>query len=216
MADSDHSMKFACVTRRVALWGAAATAIAPLGASAKAQSLPTRYAPSVPPDADPVASLWREWEAAHERVQRLSRRMQELEIELAERTDCLGMRVTLPGQGPVLVYSHEALDRLVSDRTDVDDIRKQAAAELEERQARFEAVADDVEYFSTMKAEQAAFSQAEALLDAMVSTQAASLAGVAAKLEAVSRWGADWDEHPKEFPWPQIQSAYQDLVRLTR
>ncbi|WP_189506383.1 hypothetical protein [Tianweitania populi] len=140
--------------------------------------------------------------------------MQELEIELAERTDCLGMRVTLPGEGPVLVYSHEALDRLVSDRTDVDEIRRKAAAELDERQARFEAVADDVEYFSTMKAEQAAFKQAEALLDTMATTQAASLAGVANKLEAVSRWGAAWDEHPKEFPWPQIRSAHQDLVRL--
>jgi len=213
MADSDHSMRFARVTRRVALWGAAAAAIAPRGASAQAHNRPSLY-PSAPSDLDPVASLWREWEAAHERVQHLSRRMQKLEIELAERTDCLGMRVKLPGEEPVLIYSHEGLDRLVGDRTDVDEIHKQAAAELDARQARFEAVADDVEYFSTMRAEQSEFSRAESLLDAMATTQAASLAGVAGKLDAVSRWGAAWEERPKEFPWPQIRSAHQDLVRL--
>ncbi|GHD21346.1 hypothetical protein ACFOEZ_19935 [Tianweitania populi] len=211
MAGITNTTRFACVTRRVALWGIAAAAAAPQSASANALNHISLYAAA---PTDPVASLWREWEAVHERVQHLSRRMQELEIELAERTDCLGMRVTLPGEGPVLLYSHEALDRLVGDRTDVDEIRRQAAAELDERQARFEAVADDVEYFSTMKAEQGAFKQAEALLDAMAITQAASLAGVANKLEAVSRWGAAWDEHPKEFPWPQIRSAHQDLVRL--
>lgn len=214
MADSDNTRVCPSVTRRLALCGGAAAVCAVFGNPAQALGF------SAPDTAtaidDPAVSLWRDWAATHERVQRLGRRQQELEIELAERVNCLGTLVSVPGGEPVYVCSTHALNRWIGDRTDMEAIRLQAEAELAQQQARFEAVADEIGYFSTMKAEQKAFNRAEALLEAMAATRAASLAGVAGKLDAVVRWGEAWAEHPSTFPWQQIRSAHGDLVALGR
>ncbi|WP_157384433.1 hypothetical protein [Nitratireductor soli] len=69
---------------------------------------------------------------------------------------------------------------------------------------------------SSIKAEQEAFKRAEALLGAMATTQAASFAGVASKLDSVVRWGEAWAEHPSASPWPQIRSAHGELAALGR
>lgn len=42
-----------------------------------------------------------------------------------------------------------------------------------------------------------------------------TLAGVAGKLDAVLREGEAWEEC-SEFPWPQIRSALNDLVRIAQ
>ena len=214
MADSDNTRVCPSVTRRLALRGAVAAGCAVLGEAAQARgfsALDTTTAIG-----DPAVPLWRDWAATHERVQRIGRRQQELEVELAERVDCLGTLVRVRGGEPVYVCSTHALDRLIGERTDMAAIRLQAEAELAQKQARFEAVADEIGYFSSMKAEHEAFQRAEALLDAMASTRAASLAGVAGKLDAVVRWGEAWAEHPSTFPWQQIRSAHADLVALGR
>jgi hypothetical protein len=214
MADSDNTRVCPSVTRRLALWSGAAAVCGVFGKAAQARGF-------APPDTatafdDPAVSLWRDWAVTHERVQRLGRRQQELEVELAERVDCLGTLVSVPGGEPVYVCSTHALDRLIGERTDMAAIRVQAEAELAQQKARFEAVADEIDYFSTMKAEQEAFQRAEALLEAMAATRANSLAGVAGKLDAVVRWGEAWAEYPSTFPWQQIRSAHGDLVSLGR
>jgi hypothetical protein len=153
MADCDHSTRFACVTRRAALWGGAAAVTGwTLRKDAQAQNL-------VMPGAalDPAVSLWREWAAVHERVQVLCNRQQELEVELAERVDGLGTMVRVPGGEPVYVCSMEGLDRVVGERTDMGAIRIKAKAELKSRQSQFEAVAEEIGYFSGLRAEQEGF-----------------------------------------------------------
>ncbi|MEO3388255.1 hypothetical protein [Mesorhizobium sp. CAU 1741] len=222
MADSDNTRVCSSVTRRLALCGGVATMCGVLGKAAEAHrfGLPNGtdafgVVPTAEPN-DPAVSLWREWAVTHEQVRRLGRRQQELEVALAERVDFLGTLVNVPGRGPVLVCSRNALDRLIGERTDIAALRLQAEAELDQQQARFEAVADEIGYFSCMKAERQAFKRAEALLETMASTQAASLAGVAGKLDAVVRWGEAWAEHSSTFPWQQIRSAHLDVVRLGR
>jgi hypothetical protein len=214
MADSDNTRVCPSVTRRLALCGAAAAVCAVFGKAAQARGFSSSEAATATDD--PAVSLWRDWAATHERVQRLGRRQQELEIELAERVNCLGTLVSVPGGEPVYVCSTHALNRLIGERTDMAAIRLQAETELAQQQARFEAVADEIGYFSSMKAEQQAFNRAEAILDAMAATRAATLAGVAGKLDAVMRWGEAWAEPPSTFPWQQIRSAHSDLVALGR
>lgn len=214
MAGSDNTRVCPSVTRRLAVCGGAAAVCGVFGEAAQARGFSSPEAATA--FDDPAIALWRDWAATHERVQRLGRRQQELEVETAERVDCLGTLVSVPGGEPVYVCSTHALDRLIGERTDMAAIRSQAAAELAQQQARFEAVADEIGYFSTMKAEQQAFNRAEAILDAMAATRAASLAGVAGKLDAVVRWGEAWAEHPSTFPWQQIRSAHADLVALGR
>ena len=214
MADSDNTRVCPSVTRRLALCGGAAAMCGVFGKAAQTRgfsALDTATAID-----DPAVSLWRDWAATHERVQRLGRRQQELEVELAERVDCLGTLVSVPGGESVYVCSSHALDRLIGKRTDMAAIRLQAEAELTQQRARFETVADEIGYFSTTKAEQQAFNRAEVILEAMATTRAASLAGVAGKLDAVVRWGEAWAEPPSTFPWQQIRSAHSDLVALGR
>ena len=214
MADSDNTRVCPSVTRRLALRRAAAAGCAVFGEAAQARGfslLDTATAID-----DPAVSLWRDWEATHEQVQRLGRRQQELEVELAERVDRLGTLVSVRGGESVYVCSTHALDRLIGEPTDMAAMRLQAERELAQQQARFEAVADDIGYFSSIKAEQEAFQRAEALLEAMAATRAITIAGVAGKLDAVVRWGEAWAEHPSAFPWQQIRSAHGDLVALGR
>jgi len=222
MADSDNTRVCHSVTRRVTLWGSAVVAFGMLGKAAQAARGLTSldaanthgFTLAVEPIHDPTVSLWREWAAMHERVQFLCRRQQELEVELAERVDCLGTMVPVPGGEPVYVCSMEGLDRVVGTRTDMTAIRVKAHAELASRQARFEAVAEEIGYFSGLRAEQEGFRQIKVLLEALSTTPATSLAGVAAKLDAVLREGEAWEECSSGFPWPQIRSARSDLMRI--
>jgi len=64
-----------------------------------------------------------------------------------------------------------------------------------------------------VRAEREAGDRASDLLDAMAATPATSLAGVAAKLDAVLREGKVLEDG-SEFPWPQIRSALDDLARI--
>ncbi|MGQ2906186.1 MAG: hypothetical protein ACT6RL_21570 [Neoaquamicrobium sediminum] len=214
MADSDNTRVCPSVTRRLALCGGAAAVCGVFGEAAQARGFASLDALSAIDD--PAVALWRDWETTHEQVQRLGRRQQELEVELGERVDCLGTLVRVRGGEPVYVCSPHALDRLIGERTDMAAIRLQAEGELAQKQARYEAVAEEIGYFSSMKAEQQAFQRAEAILEAMAATRAVSLAGVAGKLDAVVRWGEAWAEHRLTFPWQQIRSAHRDLVALGR
>jgi hypothetical protein len=221
MADSDHSMNYACVTRRVALVGGAAIAGGALGTAVQVTAHASPLGMTSPADPssnrlDPVIALWWEWAAAHARVQQLSQRLQDLEVELAERFDSFGTIVPVPDGKPAYVYSLPDLYRLVGDRTDMADIQTQAERELAAKQADFDGISEEIGYFPTMKAEQEAFTEAKSVLDQLAVIEATSLSGVAGKLDAVRRWGEAWDEHPAAFPWPQIRSAHADLVRLGR
>ncbi|MDH6234988.1 hypothetical protein M2281_005610 [Mesorhizobium soli] len=211
MADSDHSMSLACVTRRMAIAGwIAAAAGWQLGGVASARD---GIAPGTLPD--PALELWRNWAAAHQRAQRLCRRQQELETELAERIDFVGTVVRPPGGEETVICSLEALDRLVGARTDMATTRARAAAELAARQAYFDAAAAEIGYFTGLRAERAAFARVEALLSALATTSAVSLAGVAGKLDAILHEGEVWEDC-SAFPWPQIRAARDDLVRIGR
>jgi hypothetical protein len=216
MADSDHSTRFACVTRRAALWGGVAAGYGILGGDAQAAALGAAAVPASAQVPDPVVSLWREWAVVHERVQFLCRRQQELEVELAERVDCLGTMVPVPGGEAVYVCSMEGLERVIGARTDMADIRMKARAELASRQARFETVAEEIGYFSGLRAEQEGFRQIKVFLEALSTTPATSLAGVVGKLDAVMREGEAWEECSSAFPWPQIRSARDDLMWIGR
>lgn len=210
MTGSDHSTSLFCVTRRKALAGWVVGA----GGWAFGGAASTRAGAS---DAtpDPALRLWRDWAAVHVRAQQLCRRQQALECELAERVDFVGTVVGVPGGEQTVICSVEALDRLIGTRTDMAAIRARAVAELAARQASFEATATEIGYFDGLRAERAAFARIEALLEALATTPAVSLAGVAGKLDAVLREGEVWEDR-SAFPWPQIRAARDDLIRIGR
>ncbi|AZN73359.1 hypothetical protein D5400_20545 [Georhizobium profundi] len=218
MADSDHSMNCACVTRRATLLGGVAAIGS--GWQSASQLLPVSpavalfHSDALTAHSDPVISLWRQWQTTHLRIQQLSERLQDLEVELAERFDSFGTIVPVPGSALACVYSLQDLHWLFGDRGDMAGALSTAERELAAKPVNSNGVLEDLGYSSTMAAEQAAFTEAKASLDQMASTQATSLAGVVAKLDAVARWGEAWNERPREFPWPHIRSAHADLVAI--
>ena len=74
---------------------------------------------------------------------------------------------------------------------------------------------DDSDYAAALRAESEAGEHAMDLLGALSETPAASLAGVAAKLDAVLSEGEPCGGDA-EFPWPQLRSALEDLIRIGR
>jgi hypothetical protein len=72
--------------------------------------------------------------------------------------------------------------------------------ELASRQAQLEAVAEEIGHFSGLRAEEEGFRRIKILLEALSTTPATSLAGVAGKLDAMMREGGAWEECSSAFP----------------
>ncbi|MDR7222271.1 hypothetical protein, partial [Aminobacter aminovorans] len=182
MTDSDHSMSFRRVTRRLALGGLFVVSGGwTFGGNAQARATAaTDAVPALAPD--PAVAVWRDWNAAYEQAMWRCDRLQELEAALAERVDGLWTVVSSPDGEETIVCSKAALDRIIGERTDMAEIRAKAEAELDARQAHFEVVATEIGYFEGLRAEQAGFARVAALLEALSGTPANSLAGVVGKL----------------------------------
>ena len=207
MADSDNTTPLSFVTRRRVL---GATAIAILGweRSAFAGKEPAAAVPS-----DPALAIWREWYNAHELSERLCDQSAHLERTLVETVGYPGATVQLPGGENLTIHSIGALREVLGADADADDARAQAEARLAAHQARWDAAERQIGYSSVTEAERKAADRAEELLEALAAAPATSLAGVAAKLNAVLL-ESEVREGGAEFPWPQIRSAFDDVMRL--
>lgn len=134
---------------------------------------------------DMAVSLWQSWHEAYRETLRLCREQQRLETRLAAAV----------GFPPALPIGHEL------------------PAEATVHQARWDAADALFGYSAAKRREEAAAAREAVLAEALSATPASSIAGVAAKLDAVLRQG-EWCEDCAEFPWPQLRSALADLVRI--
>ncbi|MER9121222.1 hypothetical protein NKH93_32505 [Mesorhizobium sp. M0954] len=208
MADSDNTTTLSFVTRRRVLAAGMITSAALVAEKNLFAGSPA--APSMP--ADPALALWREWETAHKRTERLCRRQQRLETRLLESVGLPCVIVRLPKGREVTVHSIEALNEVLGKEPEMA-LREKAEAYFAMYQARWNAAAEETGYTAALRAEREAGERAADLLEAFSTTPATTLAGVAGKLDAVLREGEAWEEC-SEFPWPQIRSALSDLVRI--
>jgi hypothetical protein len=207
MADSDNSTTPPRVTRR-RLLGATAIAILGWERNALAGTTPVGGVLS-----DPALAIWREWYNAHEVSERLCDQSAHLERTLVETIGYPCVTVRLPGGEDVTVHSIGALREVLDDDADVDEVRAKAEARLAAHQARWDAAERRIGYSSVTDAERKAADRADDLLYALAAAPATSLTGVAAKLNAVLLEG-EVREGGAEFPWPQIRSAFDDVMRI--
>ncbi|WP_187331206.1 MULTISPECIES: hypothetical protein [unclassified Mesorhizobium] len=203
MADSDNITPLSFVTRRTVL-GIASFAIVERERCALAHEA------SAAISSDPVLTIWREWRTAHEESERLCDQSAHLERTLVETVGYPCATVQSPGGEHVKVHSIGALRELFDG--DADEACAKAEARLTAHQARWDAAERRIGYSSVTEAERKAADRAEELLEALAAAPATSLAGVAAKLNAVLVEG-EVREGGAEFPWPQIRSAFDDIVR---
>ncbi|MGX5804295.1 hypothetical protein ACWGS9_24040 [Bradyrhizobium sp. Arg314] len=209
MADSDNTTPLSFVTRRRVLAG---TAFAIAGWQRRAFA-----SNNLEKDlsADPAVALWRKWHDAHEQTERLCRQQQRLERKLAETVGFPSVTIRLSGGESVTLHSLEALREVLDLGPEGVAMRAKAEADFAAHQARWDAADKGIGYSTALRAEREVADRAEDLLEALSETPATSLAGVAAKLDAVLREG-EVSEDSDEFPWPQIRSAFEDIGRIGR
>ncbi|MER9579462.1 hypothetical protein NKJ36_25130 [Mesorhizobium sp. M0142] len=212
MADSDHTMTLSFVTRRQMLAGGLVTSIA---FAFEKDALAGNDAVMSFPPADPALALWREWRTAHKLTEKLCRRQQRLETRLVEGVGFPCATVRLPRGEDVTIHSIRALNDVLGRGPDTAALRQKAKADFAAHQARWDAHAEEIGYTAALKAERETGDRAKDLLEALSTTPATTLAGVAGKLDAVLREGETWEEC-SEYPWPQIRSALSDLVRIAQ
>ncbi|MEI9406996.1 hypothetical protein [Mesorhizobium argentiipisi] len=133
-------------------------------------------------------ALWRKWQDADAETQRLCGQQQCLERKLIETVG----------------FPCATIQSLDGDK---------AEADFSAHQARWDAADRELGYSAALQAEREAAGRAADLLEALARTPATSLAGVAAKLDAVLREGQPSEDDP-EFPWPQIRSVLEDVIRI--
>jgi hypothetical protein len=68
-------------------------------------------------------------------------------------------------------------------------------------------------YSATKRAEEKAARHEDRLANALCATPAASLAGVAAKLDAIIQRG-QWRSDCPEFPWPELSAVLKDVKAM--
>ncbi|RWG86851.1 MAG: hypothetical protein E5X49_15140 [Mesorhizobium sp.] len=207
MADSDNTTTLPLVTRRTLFAG---TAIAMAGWHQGAFALNDLEREQ---SADPAVAVWCKWRAAHEQTEQLCRQQQRLERKLAETVGFPCATIRLRDGVSVTLHSLKALSEVLDLGPEDAAMRAKAEADFAAHQARWDADDTEIGYSATLRAEREAGNQAEHLLEALSKTPAASLAGVTAKLDAALREGAV-SEGDAEFPWPQIRSAFDDLIRI--
>ncbi|CAN7590470.1 hypothetical protein LJR234_004519 [Mesorhizobium amorphae] len=208
MADSDNTTTLPLVTGRTV---AARTTNAMVG------SRPTEFARKTLEEDksdDPAVTVWREWQDAFKLTERLCREQQRLELELAETIGFPSGTILSNGESVTLHSLKEIRDLLGVDPIDAA-VRAEAEANFAAHQARLDAADRAIGYSAAMLAEHEAANRAEALLEELSETPATTLAGVAAKLDAVLKEGPS-SEHDAEFPWPQIRSAIEDIARISQ
>lgn len=209
MADSDNTTTLPYVTRRKMLSGTA-IAMGAWGSGAFAFDMAKGEASS-----DPVLTLWRQWQDAHRLTERLCRRQQGLERHLVGTVGFPLSVIRLSGGEPVAAYSREAIHDVLRRAPEDATACAEAEAKFEAHKLRWDMADRDIGYSATLHAEREAADRASDLLDAIAAMPATSLAGVAAKLDAVLREGNIWEDG-SEFPWPHIRSALDDLARIAR
>lgn len=209
MADSDNSRTLPVVTRRRLLSTSAAWLTAQAGNVNAAPQPENSRVDRV----DPTLTLWQEWRAAHEQVEKFCRRQQRIETALIAAVGFPRVDIAVPDQECVVAaFSVKEIDHRFGDAPENGDAKMRAKAVFAERQAAWDSLDEGLGYSRAKQAEEAAFAMRAERLAVLFLQPAHSVAGAAAKLHALVAMGED--SPGNEFPWPQIRDVMTDLLSL--
>ena len=210
MADSDNSRTLPVVTRRRLLSTSATWLAAQIG-NVDAE-LDAEYGRAG--GGDPTLTLWQEWRAAHDQVEKFCREQQRLETALIASVGFPYVEIALSDQECVVAaFTIAEIDGLLGDVPKNTEAKMQAKATLAERQASWDAMDERMGYSRAKQAEKEAFEVRGKRFNDLFAMPARSVAGAAAKLNAVLAM-AEEDGPSDEFPWSQIRGAMTDLIRF--
>ncbi|MFD9901279.1 hypothetical protein [Mesorhizobium sp. NPDC059025] len=204
MTDSDNSTTLPSVTRR-RLTAASARSTRPFEVSTR-QSQSSKASHE-----DPTLRLCEEWQEARNHTLALCRKHGALEAELVRVIGFPNARPSLTNGSEGKIHSAEDLPDV--GRAEGGAIRDRARVELDEHQARWDALDDQIGYsrMDGMIRESEAVEQA--LLSDLLLSPAVTIQGVLAKFSVIM-CEAEHREDPEDFPWPHIRALRDDLARL--
>jgi hypothetical protein len=212
MADSDDTTTLPSVTRRMLLTGTMATT-ATLSFEYGACASEALVGNST---SDPAMALWRAWKAAYLNTVALCQKQQSLETQLVNTIGFPHAKVHLPDEDATFsVWWQGDIGDYFGRDPAFANTRVKAEPDLAAHQARWDAEDERIGYSVAKRAERIAADREQELVDALTATPATTLAGVAGKLDAVLREGEPF-EGCTEFPWPQIRSVLDDILRIMR
>lgn len=210
MGDSDNTRVRPSVTRRMLLTGAGAVA----ATLQFQQSASADGALADDTGSDPALALWQKWQSAYTRTVALCRKQQHLESRLVDAIGFPKAEVELPDENVSVTVSWQGdLEDLFGDNPDFADLRARAEADLAAHQGRWDAEDRRIGYSAAKREELAAADREQELVETLMAAPATTLAGVAAKLDAILREGES-AEDCIEFPWPQLRAVLGDLARM--
>jgi len=206
MADSENSRSLPTVTRR----SLRSTLVVWL----KAQSKNVSNVISSQGNDEPVLSIWRNWMAAHRRVEQLCRTQQHLECQLVAAVRFPRVEVLAPGgEQPAVAFTASEIDSVLGSGAETAEKRAAAKSTLRARRRAWQAMDKHLGYSLAKRAEVEAEAQSENLAESLWREPARSVTGIAAKLHALLMTYED-ETSLDEAPWPQIRSVLVDLIRL--
>jgi hypothetical protein len=204
MVRATSTARPSALSRRAALAGSAATLLTPATSS--------RHA-SILGEADPVLALWQRWRKLYDEAEVHRAKWLKAESLLFRTVGFPTVTVRVPGERPVRVTDPDAIDDLLGTTPEARALREQLRADLAAHQRRWDEAVAALGFDELEERQDAAHRRAEAMTEPLFATPAGSLAGVAAKLALVLELGQP-SPRDREFPWPQLRSALDDLQRL--
>ncbi|MBB3773305.1 hypothetical protein FHS55_003938 [Angulomicrobium tetraedrale] len=210
MADSEISTSLSRPSRRDILSAALLT----VGGSSFNSS--AAAAPLDDSETDATVLAWKTWRAAHRRTLALCRKQQRLESKLA-RTIGFPQAVLNAAElpSPMRVSSLRQFDELAADVPSLRTRRAEVAEALRAHQQRWDDADRAIGYTATRNAEAAASVDEDRLIATLFATDATSLCGLSAKLDALIAVGAEGAEG-RQFPWPELRRIRRDVARIVQ
>ncbi|GLS16994.1 hypothetical protein GCM10007874_00090 [Labrys miyagiensis] len=114
---------------------------------------------------------------------------------------------------PVRIASLQTLDELAMRVPSIRQAQAFLAAELHAHRARWDEADRRLGYSAALQQEVAAYTDEARFAERLLSVDAISIAGVAAKIDILIETEAP-SETCDEFPWPALRKIRSDLIRI--
>jgi len=208
MADSETNTTLSRLSRRdvlsALLTTAGSTTLGRAGAAREATEL----------QADPALIAWKAWCLAHHTALAWCRKQQRLETLLARTIGFPSVTVRAPEFGQaVRIGSLEAFDDVAKATPSIRRMRAFVVAELGAHQARWDDADQELGYSAALRQEEIWSAEEKQLAKQLFATDAVSIAGIAAKIDALIVTGAP-SNTCDEFPWPELRRMRSELVPM--
>ena len=165
---------------------------------------------------EPLVRLWLDWKRLHSLTILVCHRTQDLEAHLLRTLGPpLVLVQSLANPKGVPAWSHEDIDRILSETKGVTSSGPALHAELSRRKGRWSAEGNRLGFDEAMENEREAWRRESDASSAIFRAAAATLTGVQVKIALMIQMCVA-EAADRSFPLPQLESTFKDLAALAK